>query len=321
MRSLPVPTAASGPAAVAGVPAKRFVSDATRDMGARLVESVRRASGSPPAPLVGFWPAAGSTNDLARAAARDWDGLPAAGSVFVAGRQTAGRGRHGRRWFSPLGGLYLSVLAGRAGRVSRWAPEGFALLPLAAGVALATAVRQASGARAVIRWPNDVDVGGRKIGGVLAETGFRRRGPDLAVVGFGINCCPLELPERRREPPVRPPGWIPGTVDRAGLAAALVAAFHRSWALAQRSPADLAAQWESLSPSASGRVCRVRLTDGSEIAGRTDGLGQAGGLRVALDGGGRRVVFASEAIRIGHGRRERPGGRPSGSAGTGPFAG
>jgi len=114
----------------------------------------------------------GSTNDLAAAAA---DRGEREGTTFVAGAQTAGRGRLGRTWFSPPGaGLYLSTIVRRASVVP-W-------ITLAGGVAVADGIRAATGLPLQIKWPNDiVAVGGtgfrarRKIAGILAEASS---GPD-----------------------------------------------------------------------------------------------------------------------------------------------
>src|SRR3984885_10900926 len=146
------------------------------------------------AALGGFWTAldvvasTGSTNVdlLARAA----DSALPEGQVLVAEEQTAGRGRLGRTWTSvPGASLTFSVLlrpvtvpAGRGG----W-------LPLLAGVAVASAVRSVAGVEAVLKWPNDVLVGDRKLAGILAE-----QSPDgsAVVIGIGLNvaAAPGALP-------------------------------------------------------------------------------------------------------------------------------
>jgi BirA family biotin operon repressor/biotin-[acetyl-CoA-carboxylase] ligase len=134
---------------------------------------------------ISFFPTIGSTNDVASSLAA---GGGHEGAVVIAETQTAGRGRRGRRWFSPPGsGLYVSlVLApGRA----RSAPErATALVTLAAGVALAEAIDTVTGLRPEIKWPNDLIVGRRKVAGILAEgvAGLARPIASI-VVGYGIN--------------------------------------------------------------------------------------------------------------------------------------
>src|SRR5689334_12500991 len=103
----------------------------------------------------------------------------AEGTALVAEAQTAGRGRLGRRWASPpRAGLTFSVLL-RPGGVPA-ALLGW--LPLLAGVATAAAVHAVAAVDATLKWPNDVLVGERKLGGILAE-----RAGAAVVIGIGIN--------------------------------------------------------------------------------------------------------------------------------------
>lgn len=106
------------------------------------------------------------------------------GLVVVAGAQTAGRGRLGRRWVSPAGGLWMSVVA-EPGPPACAATQ----LPLAAGLALAGAVEDATGVRADLKWPNDLLAGGRKVAGILvdAATGAGKGAIETVVVGVGVN--------------------------------------------------------------------------------------------------------------------------------------
>ena len=122
-----------------------------------------------------------STNDLLREAAEQ--GAPEF-TVFAARRQTAGKGRQGRRFYSPpQSGLYLSMLL----RPQMQAAETLALTPMAA-VAAAEAVEQCTGQRVQIKWVNDLLLHGRKICGILAESKVSAGTvPDYVIVGIGIN--------------------------------------------------------------------------------------------------------------------------------------
>jgi BirA family biotin operon repressor/biotin-[acetyl-CoA-carboxylase] ligase len=111
---------------------------------------------------------AGSTNERARELAAT--GAPH-GTLVTASEQTAGRGRQGRTWTAPAGRALLCSL------IVREPPR---LLPLAAGVAVADVV----GERALLKWPNDVLVDGRKVAGILVEG---RPAESWAVVGIGLN--------------------------------------------------------------------------------------------------------------------------------------
>ena len=124
----------------------------------------------------------GSTNtDLVAAAAASPSEYPHL-SVLVAGSQTAGRGRTGRAWVSPAGkSLSISVLV----RPQGWSPENFGWLPLVAGVAMRRAIQSALPERSVgLKWPNDVQVNGLKISGILSELLPAATG---VVIGAGVN--------------------------------------------------------------------------------------------------------------------------------------
>src|SRR5204863_3127391 len=132
-----------------------------------------------------------STNDLAAAAAEQ--GEPE-GATFVAGAQTAGRGRRGRAWFSPPGaGLYFSVVIRRAA-IAPW-------LTLGGGVAVAEGIRTSTGLPVQIKLPNDIVAasGGaftrrRKIAGILAEAASGASGVQHVILGIGINIGPASFP-------------------------------------------------------------------------------------------------------------------------------
>ena len=119
-----------------------------------------------------------STMDDARALAAEG---AAHGSVVLAEEQTAGRGTHGRDWVSPRGqNLYFTVLlrpiAGQLARLSMITP-----------LAVANGVEQVTGVFPRIKWPNDLEIDGRKFAGILIEAEWAGRSPDHALVGVGLN--------------------------------------------------------------------------------------------------------------------------------------
>ena len=137
-----------------------------------------------------------STSDLAAEAARAG---AREGTAFRGDVQTEGRGRHGRRWISPEGNLYLSVVL-RPGRARAEWPS----LSLVAAIALHDAISSFRGRdRVGLKWPNDVLLDDRKCAGLLLEV------VDQAVIlGCGVNC---------NAPPDDVPGWQPGSLNqRAG---------------------------------------------------------------------------------------------------------
>jgi BirA family biotin operon repressor/biotin-[acetyl-CoA-carboxylase] ligase len=121
----------------------------------------------------------GSTNDDARALARD--GAPD-GTVVLASRQTAGRGRLGRAWVSPDGGAYLSIVLR-----PQLTPAEVSSLALAVGLGIARGMSEHLGVGTTLKWPNDVLLSGRKVAGILLEMAAEADRVDWVVVGIGVN--------------------------------------------------------------------------------------------------------------------------------------
>lgn len=130
-----------------------------------------------------------STNDTARLLAER--GAPG-GTVVLAEEQTEGRGRRGRHWVSPFGkSLLLSIVL---------RPDSapcMGAIPLRVGIAIIRAVSASTGIGSVIKWPNDILLGGRKLAGVLCEGTVVAGRPPCVVAGIGINVSqhPGEWPQ------------------------------------------------------------------------------------------------------------------------------
>ncbi len=116
-------------------------------------------------------------------------GAPA-GLVRVAGHQTAGRGRLGRTWQAPPGSALLCSVLLRPGL----AVEDLHRCTQAVAVAAARACEAVAGVRPVLKWPNDLLVGHRKLAGVLAESVIGAAGVEAVVVGIGCNVAVGALP-------------------------------------------------------------------------------------------------------------------------------
>jgi BirA family biotin operon repressor/biotin-[acetyl-CoA-carboxylase] ligase len=225
----------------------------------------------------------GSTNDLASAAADR--GAPE-GTTFVAGAQTAGRGRLGRTWFSPPdAGLYLSTIIRRAA-LAPW-------MALAGGVAVAEGIRAATGLPLQIKWPNDiVAVGGsgfrarRKIAGILAEASSGPEGVQHVVLGMGINLRPAAFPPELADRASSIETELGRAVDAGAVLAHVLAALHRTLGELERAgPRGLMATWIALSPSAHGAP--IEWDGGS---GLTAGLADDGALLARTRNGLHRII-------------------------------
>lgn len=199
--------------------------------------------------------------------------LPARGSaVFLADRQSAGRGRRGRVWQSPPGAtLALSLL--RA--FERPLPE-LAALGLAAAVAVAAALRAAGWPQVGVKWPNDLVLGNAKLGGLLVEVRAMTPKPVL-VLGLGLNrALPADL---RIDQPVTDLACQGPAPDAEALARLVLDALLPAMARFDTEGfAPFAARWPEFDVLA-GRPVRVQRGDGWR-EGVALGLAADGGLRV-----------------------------------------
>ena len=246
------------------------------------------AAGDQLAPLcrrVIFFNRTGSTNDvaLALAAGRDAEGI-----VVIADEQTAGRGRRGHRWHSPPGsGLYVSIVL-RPSRDKADDARATSLVTLAAGVSLAEAIEARTALRADIKWPNDLQVGRRKLCGILAESAAGDSG--CVVLGYGVNVGARAWPPDADYRATSIESELGRPIDRAALCAETIAAVARRYTdlLNGRFDAILDA-WRSRSPSS--RQARVEWdTPAGRQSGVTDGIDDRGALLVRVGDRVERIV-------------------------------
>ena len=244
-----------------------------------------------------YFPVASSTNDLAlRLAERGCRD----GTIVIADRQTAGRGRGGHSWFSPPGaGLYVSIVvagdepeyeADAAGEWPRW-------LTLATGVALAEGLHAASGLPVSIKWPNDLVIapsgsvrGARKLGGILAEARVDAGRVTHVVVGFGINVRRSSFPPEISARATSLEDELGRDVDRAQVLVALLRRFA-AWLQRLRAgrSAEVVTRWSQLAVGATGALVEWHDEAGAR-RGVTAGIDRAGALTVRTGAAVERIV-------------------------------
>ena len=208
-------------------------------------------------------------------------------------QQTGGRGRRGRQWASPIASnLYLSLSRQFSGGLVRLGG-----LSLVVGVAVAEALRQAGYTDVGVKWPNDLLVRGRKLGGILVEGGGEHGGPVRAVIGIGVN--------------VRMPATVAATIDQAwtdlaglgegmpsrnALAAQLLEALLPALEQFDREGlAPFLARYATLDVLA-GRAVTVHGPQGDEH-GVAEGIGEDGALRVRVGQAMRQVHAGEVSVR------------------------
>lgn len=246
-------------------------------------EEVRRALQGLPLSAWWYFPSVGSTNAVALAWAEA--GAPD-GALVLADAQTQGRGRLGRRWYTPPGAalaftLILRPLPAEGPTLSRWAVWG--------GLAVALALEGAWGLRPQLKWPNDVLLDGRKVAGVLAETLWQGDRPQAVALGIGVNLAPSAVPLEA------------GLDFPAGCVAQAVGRPVARWPFLRRVLEALLA-WRTQVPTAAflqawearlayrGRAVQATLPGGESIQGVVEGLTPQGELRLRLPWGEMRVL-------------------------------
>lgn len=251
------------------------------------LQAIRSALGNHPwSNTIQLYDQVDSTNTLAKSLAAQ--GAPQ-GTVLIADRQSAGRGRLGRSFLSPGGvGIYLSAIL-RPG----CPPQDLMHLTCAVAVAMCDAVEAACGLRPGIKWTNDLVVGTKKLGGILTELSLNPKTAlvDSAVVGIGINCCQSseDFDETIRSMACSAQMVTGKEVDRNVLAAEMIRALARM---------DLTQKDPILERYRDGCITigkPVSVVRGAEIRhGTALDVDEEGALVVAFDDGSTQAVNSGE---------------------------
>ena len=251
-----------------------------------------------------YFPTIDSTNTLAM---REAEQGQASGTVYLADEQTGGRGRGAHAWHSAAGsGLYVSILLRPA-----LAPADILWLSLAAGLAVQAAVRDVTSLAPEIRWPNDLLLSGRKLGGILTELNAEVTRVRHAVIGIGINVhqpsFPAELAELATSLTIETGQEWP----RQELLIALLRHLHTEVLLltaaggVEHAAASIRQRLLAGSSWVQGKS--VIVTEADTFSGVTDGLDSRGFLRVRTSDGIRTVL--SGGVRSAAPERVAKGGR------------
>jgi BirA family biotin operon repressor/biotin-[acetyl-CoA-carboxylase] ligase len=278
----------------AGLPVEKV-----RGLGYRLAhehawldaEAIRRALGVEASRFtVEVVDQTGSTNTDVLAAAAS--GAPS-GLVRAAEVQTGGRGRRGRQWINPLGGALTFSLLWRSDRGA----AALSGLSLAVGMACARAVAAQGVTDVGVKWPNDLQIAGRKLGGILIELQGDALGPSAVVIGIGLN---VRLPEPVRDTVGQPATDLAsraGAVDRNALLACVLTQLSADLdRFDAEGFAPLASEfqaWHVLQ----GRPVRVSLPDGTPVEGEVEGVDADGALLVTTAQGRRRFHGGEVSVR------------------------
>lgn len=234
-----------------------------------------------------FYQELGSTNIQAKLEAEDG---AAEGTLVMADMQTAGRGRRGRAWSSPAGvNLYFTLILKPS-----YGAEQASGVTLVMALAVAAGIREASGVRAEIKWPNDIVVNGRKVCGILTEMSVERNVIRYVVIGVGVNVGLQEFPREVAGTATSLQAECGREVSRDRLAENIMAAFEKYYEsyLLQGDLSGVLAEYDSLLVN---RGEKVRVLDPKgEYQGLALGINARGELLVEREDGTVAAVYAGE---------------------------
>jgi biotin-[acetyl-CoA-carboxylase] ligase BirA-like protein len=232
-----------------------------------------------------------STNDIGKGLAADG---ASEGMIISSETQMEGRGRRGREWASPEGGLWFSVIlrpkvqAGHAAKLS-----------LLASVAVAKAIRRLYGLKTNVKWPNDVLLDGKKVCGILTESEIRGQRIDFAVLGIGVNAdFEVEaLPVHLRSPATTLRHQLKGEVQREALLSELLKEIEFHYHLFEKQKFEVILEdWRSLA-SFLGSDIRVQ-TDGEIVHGLAVDINNDGALVIRLKDGTTHSITSGDIVAM-----------------------
>lgn len=220
-------------------------------------------------------------------------GQCANGTAVLAEHQTLGRGRRGRSWVSPFGSnLYCSI-------IWRFDKGVGALsgLSLVVGIAVARALQRKFDASVMLKWPNDIVIGDRKLGGILVEIDGDLAGPVTTIIGVGLNVNMREEQGAGITQPWTDLGSIKGEqVSRNLLAGAIIASCRQLIAeFVGSSFAAYRSEWNSLN-ALKGKSVNVE-TGGEQLVAVAGDVDADGALLVATDTEVRRIIGGEVSVR------------------------
>jgi BirA family biotin operon repressor/biotin-[acetyl-CoA-carboxylase] ligase len=220
-----------------------------------------------------------STNTEAAALARSGAGH---GTVVIAESQSGGYGRHGRAWFSPPGlNIYCSVIVRGMGQclsLSQW----LSWVPMVSALAVTEAAQQVATLSLSLKWPNDLLLHERKVGGILCESSFATTHDPVVVIGIGlnVNISPESFPEDLRSIAASLIEASRRPIDRNRLMAQLLLELEQCLGELRSSGPVRLRQAYGARCATLGRRVRALFTNDQPIVGLAEGLSADGALQI-----------------------------------------
>lgn len=219
----------------------------------------------------------------------------AEGTVVVAEGQRLGRGRRGRAWHSPEGlGLYFSIIL-RPAIFPQDAPK----LNLVAGVAVVRVLKRVNGVEAKLKWPNDVEIGGKKVAGILTSMVADMESIHNIVIGVGINVNgkTSDFPDDLRNTGTSVRMAVGKDQDRSAVMRAWLEEFEGLYdEFRLNGFGKILQEWRENSAMV-GRTVRIDLVEGA-VKGRVRDVDDDGYLVVVQEGGGERRIVSGDVAMV-----------------------
>jgi BirA family biotin operon repressor/biotin-[acetyl-CoA-carboxylase] ligase len=211
------------------------------------------------------------------------------GTVVIAETQTGGKGRLGRKWISPKGNLYLSVIL-RPNIPIYKAP----LITLTGAVAVALALRTVCAVQAIIKWPNDIYLADKKVGGLLTEMSAEQDRIRHVVLGIGVdvNMDIGLLPADVRALTTTVAAEVNGNINRTALLQEILIVLDHWYQVFLKDPSAVLGEWENLNMTIGNRV--AVSGPGELLEGHAERIDSEGRLIITLDNGTQKRVAAGD---------------------------
>jgi BirA family biotin operon repressor/biotin-[acetyl-CoA-carboxylase] ligase len=231
-----------------------------------------------------------STNSVGKKICSEGDPKKLHGTVIIAEEQTGGVGRMGRAWISPVGGIWITIVLKPQVPI-----DHIFMITMAGSIAVARAIRKEFDLGALIKWPNDIFMGKKKIGGLLLEMSAEADSVHYCLLGIGIdvNNPVKDFAEDLQKDITSISAEVGHEVDRASFLGRILKEFENRYQLVESGEYEAIMQeWKSLSATLEKRV-QIRTLKNS-FEGEAIDIDEFGALIVRKDNGKRERVIAGD---------------------------
>lgn len=232
-----------------------------------------------------------STLNIAMELADNVDPASLHGLVVLAEEQTGGKGRMNREWHSPRGGIWATIIL----KPEKIPVDRLFMIIMAGSVAIARAIRRELGIGALIKWPNDIFIGSKKVAGLLQKNSLDEDDVNYVLLGFGlnVNVDVNDFPAAVRPIAVSLDEEAGETLDRNRIMARVLKEFELRFLQLEEGEYDTILQeWKSICLSMKRRV-QIK-TFRKTVRGEAVGIDRNGALLVRKDNGVIEKVFAGD---------------------------